>query len=541
MPSVADKISSEHELAGIAMALGAATVPPLSLAERHLLEAASREAACGPSAALVSRVRDAIAAGYDPLGEAFCMLRPPAARRGLGATFTPTDVVGSMLAWAERHGRPVRVVDPGAGSGRFIVGAGRIFKDAQLVAVELDPLSALLTRASACTSGLASRAMVLLDDYRSVVLPRASGPTLFVGNPPYVRHHDIERPWKQWLTHVASRRGLSASQRSGMHVHFFLATLEHACPGDYGAFITAAEWLDVNYGSLVRQLFLDGLGGTAIHVLDPSQRPFPDAASTAAITCFQVGSHAPLPTMRRIERASGLGLLEDGPGIERKVLEASPRWTILTRPARELPTGFVELGELCRVRRGQVTGANDFWIAGPHAGRLPGCLTYPAVTRAKELFRAGSFLEDHSQLRRVIDLPADLSSLPAEYLEIVEELLHHGRARGVDKGYVARHRRAWWSVGLHEPAPILATYMARRAPAFVRNLVGARHINIAHGIYPRERLPEAQLDALAAHLAATTSVAQGRTYAGGLTKFEPREMERLPVPAPCSLVPTETL
>jgi hypothetical protein len=74
--------------------------------------------------------------------------------------------------------------------------------------------------------------------------------------------------------------------------------------------------------------------------------------------------------------------------------------------------------------------------------------------------------------------------------------------------------------------------MARRPPAFVRNLAGARHINIAHGIYPRDPLPPAVLDALARHLAATTSLHQGRTYAGGLTKFEPREMERLLVPGP---------
>jgi hypothetical protein len=43
------------------------------------------------------------------------------------------------------------------------------------------------------------------------------------------------------------------------------------------------------------------------------------------------------------------------------------------------------------------------------------------------------------------------------------------------------------------------------------------------------------LDALARHLAAETSTEDGRTYAGGLTKFEPREMERLLVPSPTLL------
>lgn len=101
---------------------------------------------------------------------------------------------------------------------------------------------------------------------------------------------------------------------------------------------------------------------------------------------------------------------------------------------------------------------------------------------------------------------------------------------------IADHRRAWWSVGLRAPAPILATYMARRPPAFVRNAVDARHINIAHGLYPREPLPERALGRLAEALATSITLAQGRTYAGGLTKFEPKEMERLPVPHPAVLM-----
>ena len=55
---------------------------------------------------------------------------------------------------------------------------------------------------------------------------------------------------------------------------------------------------------------------------------------------------------------------------------------------------------------------------------------------------------------------------------------------------------------------------------------------IAHGIYPRECMSPGTLTALAEFLATHTSVADGRTYAGGLTKFEPKEMERLLVPSP---------
>jgi hypothetical protein len=70
---------------------------------------------------------------------------------------------------------------------------------------------------------------------------------------------------------------------------------------------------------------------------------------------------------------------------------------------------------------------------------------------------------------------------------------------------------------------------------FVRNQADASYLNIAHGLYPREPLAAGILDALAAFLSGSVTQGQGRVYAGGLVKFEPREMERLPVPGPALL------
>lgn len=72
--------------------------------------------------------------------------------------------------------------------------------------------------------------------------------------------------------------------------------------------------------------------------------------------------------------------------------------------------------------------------------------------------------------------------------------------------------------------------MARRPPAFILNRAGARRINIAHGLYPREPLDDAVLRNMVEYLSTASRTIDGRTYAGGLTKFEPREMARIPGP-----------
>jgi adenine-specific DNA-methyltransferase len=520
-------IASDAELVGLALALGAERVAGWSADEARL--AAGLNLPCPPKRH-VDEVRDLIAAGGDPLGDAFAGMRSAETRRPLGATYTPGEIVAAMLDWAQSEGAPKRVVDPGTGSGRFAVAAGRRFAKAEIVAVEIDPLAAILARGHLAAAGLARRSSVLVTDYRAFRPERTDGQTLYVGNPPYVRHHQIDPRWKEWLVTTARARGLRASQLSGLHVHFFLATLVHAAPRDYGVFITSAEWLDVNYGALVRNLVLDGLGGHAIHLVEPTAVAFEDAATTAVITCFRIGDRPRSVRLRRVKNIPELGNLGRGKLVGRDRLATARRWTPLTRPARKVPDTYIELGEICRVHRGAVTGANATWVVDPGSPNLPEAVLFPSVTRARELFEAATVLARADHLRLVIDIPPDLEFLEDEERVAIERFLRSAKRRGAAAGYIARHRSAWWSVGLHEPAPILATYMARRPPVFVRNVVKARHINIAHGIYPREPLEPGVLDALAAHLRDSVTVEHGRTYAGGLTKFEPKEMERLPVP-----------
>lgn len=527
-----DSISDLGDLVRLCVALGAETVGVLAQAELDLVATYPGV----PSRALVQDASRQIKRGGDPLGDTYTRLLSPLERRPLGQTYTPAEIVTSMVSWASDQGTPLRIVDPGAGSGRYLLAAARAFPKAQLLGADIDPLSTLMLRANIASAGIKERAEVVLGDYRRLELPEINGPTLFIGNPPYVRHHQIAPEWKAWLQSTAKKRGLKASGLAGLHVHFFLATAEHGRPGDYGAFITSAEWLDVNYGSLVRELLLDGLGGESLHVLDPKASPFADATTTGAIACFKLGAKPKSITLRRVNEVSALGRLADGHRVSRQRLAEANRWSVLTRVTPKLPEGYIELGELCRVHRGTVTGANRIWVHRDGDINLPESVLFASVTKARELFGAGDRLATSGGLKRVIDLPVDLDVFDADERKLVNRFLRAAKKQRVQDGYVASNRKAWWSVGLREAAPVLATYMARRPPAFVRNDILARHINIAHGLYPRQELGSTTLDNLATYLRSSVTLGQGRTYAGGLTKFEPKEMERLPIPGLESLI-----
>lgn len=525
MTKTARAHEEEFQLIATAVALIGSS-QDLSPAEQRLCQ----QVRSIPVASCLSDVRTLIRSGQDPLGEAFVRIRSAEHRRKSGATYTPAAIIASMIRWAKDVGMPGQIVDPGAGSGRFLMAASQVFPKAHLIGIEIDPVAALLLRANIAVLGLGGRTTIHVADYRAVSWRQSKTPTLFIGNPPYVRHHDIPPHWKSWLTATAESYGVKASQLAGLHIHFFVQTLRLAQPGDYGAFITAGEWLDVNYGAVLRKLLTEQLGGLSVHVLDPTSMPFADATTTGAITCFNVGAKPSHLHMRMVTSLHRLNGLSSGKRVPIELAKNTNRWSILIRPGPRPPSDHIALGDLFRVHRGQVTGNNHIWITDLDHG-LPDEVLIHSVTKAKEIIQTGPTLSDAERLRKVIDLPVDLDQLDTRYRPAVNQFLRWAKAQGVRQSYVAQHRQAWWAVKLREPAPILCTYMARRAPAFTRNLCAARHINIAHGLYPVEPLSDHVLDTLITWLHGNLSQRNGRTYAGGLTKFEPKELERVPIPS----------
>lgn len=201
----------------------------------------------------------------------------------------------------------------------------------------------------------------------------------------------------------------------------------------------------------------------------------------------------------------------------------------------DLPQGWTELGALASFRRGIATGCNRFFflsVAEAHAAGISSHHRRACIGRSADA-RGLRFGPDHladltSAGRRVVlvDFSADLSEAEAKYID-------RGHAEGLDERYLLKMRKPWFSMEKRPAAPIWAAVFGRGDLRFVLNDTDTHNLTNFHCVFPKIE-GAAFHKALCLLLNTSTVRARfglaGRTYAGGLKKFDPNDLKRVQIP-----------
>jgi adenine-specific DNA-methyltransferase len=196
------------------------------------------------------------------------------------------QIVRTALKLLPKEGK-IRYLEPGFGTGSFLSALRLATSRLGFAkAIELDPLFADHARNLWKGTGL----RIVEGDFTELSPPSSESAKfdLVVSNPPYVRHHHIDRGKKKSLQSlIADRMGIQISGLAGLYAHFMLLSQPWMKQGGIGAWLVPAEFMDVNYGDAIRAFLVDRVTLSRIHRFDPSEVQFDDALVSSVAVFFK--------------------------------------------------------------------------------------------------------------------------------------------------------------------------------------------------------------------------------------------------------------
>ncbi len=236
----------------------------------------------------------------DVLGAVFEKLIPAKERQLLGQFYTPTEVADLLIAFAIDGEDPL-VLDPGCGSGTFVMRAYEFLRTRS-------PLKHGEALSKVWGFDISAFAAELASINRYVGEERDFPPAKFggqgkvtleipqfaaiVANPPYLRSQnqdDLSNTYKASLFNSAAKNGVNANAKTDLFAFFIYKSLELLAPGGRLGFVISSSWLTADFGATLQRVLLDKMRPVAI-IASKAESFFSQADVNAVLLIAEKGA-----------------------------------------------------------------------------------------------------------------------------------------------------------------------------------------------------------------------------------------------------------
>jgi type I restriction-modification system DNA methylase subunit len=535
----------------------------------------------------------------DVIGRVYEELIPDVERHRLGQYYTPPPIIELITEMCIKS-PDNKILDPACGSGGFLVKSyyklknlkkkenpfadeGKLHEEIlnQIYGIDINPFPAQLSSINLAVRNLkvTSRNInLVVRDFFKVKLSEGIIPNeldAIVTNPPYTRQEEMEYkdPIREEALTYSDGSKIPINAQAGIYAYFFTHSAKFLKNTGRMGYITSNTWLDVSFGEGLKQFFLDHFKLLALVEFDAA------VFGTALVnTCVSIMEKEEALERRcknlvrfvRVKKAIEIGKMinviasadEDYENEQirivtkaQKTLQPNDRWGKYIRAPRIYfkivsHPSITRLSSLAKLKRGFVTGFNDFFILDKGTisqWKIEADYLKPIVTSIRNIKGVEISEKDITEWVLMIHEPKGKleGKNVLKYLEHGEEIeistkygtrMASAKVKGVNNLKTCKQRTNWYDLGEHDPPPIIAPYLMWDRVVFAHNKAHALAPNTLHFVYPAEtKNIQFLLGVMNSTLTAFLLEIEGRSYGGGVLKMEAYEMAELSIIDPMKI------
>jgi adenine-specific DNA-methyltransferase len=474
-------------------------------------------------------------------------------RRPLGIYYTPQTLAQAIADWAIRNSTDT-ILEPSFGGCGFLAAACRRLRSLGCRApakrtAGCDVDDAAFLSLSALVGSNIPGGHFLKQDFLATE-PGSFAIRAFdciLGNPPFVRHHQIERLMKAEIHERRSTGMVELPGTAGLWAHFVVHSMGYLKPAGRMGLVLPGALLFADYAEPLRQFIRRHF--SRVGVLRLNYRAFqPEGAEERAVILLaeDFGENRSAAWSESVvwsdaSAVEALQLLQHDETLQvGDVGERSPDGgDVSASLSNDLHA--IELGSIAKIDIGVVTGANRYFVVSRDTVLrfdLPETTLTPIVSRTAQIPGLIFSKSDH---RRALDTgaacwlfaPPDLGQ---RHASIRRYLATVPRERRRTTAWFTKRSR-WYSPEVGPMPDATLTYMNHLGPRLVLLERDATCTNTLHRVSFGPGGPPSKLVALSllTSFSQLSAERQGRFYGGGVLKIEPRGARKIKLVVPNGL------